>query len=277
MLSNLLGLYKIRLILIKWFYSKILSKKCGVEIPWSGKEGEKTNCYVLYLGDEEDRLSYLIESIDFEKNEIHVKSVDANACYSITNTINLQILFTHKIRTLHFYKTHKLIYNSLISLFLNYVTKFEMIRVNLTIFCNFLIQSRFNRKAIISHKKIDILQTILNKYLDQKIIHDYTQNEEGISVFDLMTALNTERWLDHPEGKKKKAELGLYLESLVDSGDLNKNGRGYYYIIKGKALQTIEHYETEERRHNDSVNTQFYMVILTFIIAWATVLQVVKS
>ena len=92
---------------------------------------------------------------------------------------------------------------------------------------------------------------------------------EGINLIDLMTKLYSINWIDHPEGGEQREKLRLYLDSLVDSGDLTKSNLIYY--VNSKAIMTIAKYEEEERRHMDIVKLQKKMVIINRFLVLLTI------
>ncbi len=75
----------------------------------------------------------------------------------------------------------------------------------------------------------------------------------------------------HPSAYEQQNRLELYLDSLVESGDLRKVNREY--VVTGKAISTIEKYEEEERRHTEAVKLQKRMVLLTILIAFVAIVQ----
>jgi hypothetical protein len=262
---------------LKWLLPRLLSKKCGKVVRMSGEEEKKVNCYLISIANENGEFVHQVSGIDIAENKLYVQSLDCNTqTYSISETLNLEIIFSNKITVAHFYKRHPRTYNSLFSLFFNYMTKYTLIKVNLNILWNYFIQSRFNRKELLVHKGMDLLRFMLENQLDQSTDSPTCQTAGGISIFDLMTQLHSSRWLNHPNRNRKQCEIKLYLESLVDTGDLKTDTSGYHYLVTGKALQTIQQYEEEERRHNDSVKVQKGIFYLTFFIALAALIQAIK-
>lgn len=93
----------------------------------------------------------------------------------------------------------------------------------------------------------------------------------GVNSMDLMTELYSLRWVLHPEGEDQEYKLGLYLESLVSSGDLVKTGSEF--VVASHAILTLEKYEEEERRHRDNLRLQKGMIFLTLLIALLALIQ----
>lgn len=91
----------------------------------------------------------------------------------------------------------------------------------------------------------------------------------GVNIIDLMTKLYSINWIDHPEGSEQREKLRLYLDSLVDSGELTKSNISYF--VNSKAIATIAKYEEEERRHMDIVKVQKKMVILNRFLVLLTI------
>ena len=67
------------------------------------------------------------------------------------------------------------------------------------------------------------------------------REHNGIGVIDLMTKLYSIKWVLHPSADEQQNRLELYLDSLVESGDLRKVNTEY--VVTGKAISTIEKYE----------------------------------
>ena len=67
----------------------------------------------------------------------------------------------------------------------------------------------------------------------------------------------------HPSFDILHKKLDLYLESLVESGELKKVNDEF--VVTGNAISTIEKYEEEERRHTEAVKLQRKMFWLTII------------
>lgn len=150
------------------------------------------------------------------------------------------------------------------------MTSYEKLKVYLIFLKDKLFQKKFNRKKFVVHQYVNVLKTILNIQLE----NSENKNYQGISCFDLMCKLHSERWINHPEGNRKKDELQLFLDSFVKSGECEKKGEsGYYYRVTGMAIKTIQEYETEEGKHNDSLVLQKLMGLLTLILTLAALFQ----
>jgi len=64
------------------------------------------------------------------------------------------------------------------------------------------------------------------------------RTHDAISSMGLMTKLYSINWVLHPSKEEQQNKLELYLDSLVESGELRKVN--YDYVVTGKAISTIE-------------------------------------
>jgi len=107
---------------------------------------------------------------------------------------------------------------------------------------------------------MDLLKFMLDDQLDRT--HD------GIESFSLMAKLYSIRLFLHPSWEVQEKKLRLYLDSLVESGELRKVNEEY--VVTGVAISTIEKYEEEERRHVEAVKLQrrmFWLALVALLFA----------
>ena len=97
------------------------------------------------------------------------------------------------------------------------------------------------------------------------------RTHKGIDIFGLMIRLYSYRWMLHPEGQNQEERLSLYLESLIDTGELKKVNDEY--VVTGKAIATIERYEEEVSRHSDSIRLRKIVIALTVAIVLMMIIQ----
>jgi len=131
---------------------------------------------------------------------------------------------------------------------------------------------------LVRKDSIELLKFMLNNQLDQQdpqLRSSVSNSTKGIGLYDLMTKMHTPRWLDHPNSARQKQKLEMHLKSLVRSENLEWDNK-HQYIVTEKALQTIEKYEEDERRHKDIVRVQVIIASLTAIIALITLFQQIR-
>ncbi|UVO54542.1 hypothetical protein [Sphingomonas sp. SUN039] len=136
--------------------------------------------------------------------------------------------------------------------------------------CKLLIERTlsliYSRKLLLRSDQIDVLQT----FIDQ-----FTGQEGGKTVMELMEDTYGLRWAMHPRGMAMYRYNKLLLDSLRDSGELtSENGR---YIATPKAVSKVIQYELEDRRHRDSVAEQKRMAWLTIVLAIIGAVQVYQG
>lgn len=109
----------------------------------------------------------------------------------------------------------------------------------------------------------ELLKILVQNYIDS--------THTGIDIIDLMTKLYSIRWIMHPRGDEVEKKLYLYLDSLVETGELRKVNNEY--VVQGKAIATIENYEETKRRHRDNILVQTIIACITIILAISALVQ----
>lgn len=267
-------------IILHWILPKLLIKKSPQIIPRSGEEGKKADCYTIYLRDKSEKLSYLVEKIDKEKNELSVLRLDKSNTFSVKETLSLSSISTDNMEVTHYYGLFNLNYNNVYDLAFNFVTKYDLAKVKVRIFWDFISQSRFNKRELATKNSLELLNFMVVSQMNENISRSHSWGRpsiEGIDIFSLMTKLYSLRWVSHPYSSQQMRKLELYLESLTESGDLRKDNSKYF--VTGRALKTLEKYEENERRHKDALGIQKRIFWLTLILAIAAVIEahLVKS
>lgn len=235
---------------LEWLLPKLLTKKCcNSEISKSGEEARKVNCCFIYIRNKDGELWHLVKGINIEKREIYVDSINPKTkYYSVPETLFLPDILTKHISVRYYYKGLTILYNSLYSLIFKYLTKYDLARFEAQLLWDWLLQSLFNKRKLKTLNRIELLA-----FLEKDLKNWDNSQSSGISTFDLMTRIYTPRWGRHPDAEKQDQELEMHLESLVLSGDLEKDNQGYRYIVTPKALMTLEKDKEEKRRHQDTL------------------------
>jgi hypothetical protein len=129
-------------------------------------------------------------------------------------------------------------------------------------------QSVFNKKKLVRHERIKILQFIFEKTLiDRNFI---------TSPVMLPAEFHSVRYIHHPQSDEQISYSRLILNSLVASGDLQKRDN-VSYSLAPKALQTLSAYEEDDRRHRDMLRQQRALNLLTCALIGVGLLQVYVS
>lgn len=248
-----------KIILYKWLLPKLIGKACESRIPRSGEEGEKVNCYVVAL-DHEGSPYFVVTG--YENGILMGLTWDGNS-YANEHSIELSELEEFEFHVTHFYGLSDVRYSSIYDIAWNYVTKLIYIKIHIYRAISSISQYFFNKKKLVTKKRMELIQFMLDDQIDRDHV--------GIGIIDLLTKLYSIRWVLHPSGDDQQRKLEIYLDSLVESGELRKVN--HEYVVTGKAISTIERYEEEERRHIEAVKLQRRMVLLTFILVVVGLLQ----
>lgn len=243
----------------KWLLPKVISRSCEPRIPRSGKKGEKVNCYVVAL-DRDNKPFFL--ATGFEKGLLNGLSWNGER-YAEECSISISEINNGNLKITHYYGLSEVIYSSLYDLAWNYLFKVAYLKIHLYRYITSAHQYFFNKKKLVTRKRMELIQFMMNDQLDR--VHN------GIGVIDLMTKLYSIKWVLHPSAEEQQSRLELYLDSLVESGELRKVN--IEYVVTGKAISTIEKYEEEERRHIEAVKLQKKMVSLTILIVFLAIVQ----
>lgn len=120
----------------------------------------------------------------------------------------------------------------------------------------------YNRRRIVLGQRLELLTFMIEQAAEGKGTFD---------SLDLMTDMHTIRWITHPNGESVRSRLELYLDSLVDTGELKKtNGN---YCLTGHALSLVEERSEQERKHKQGIRIQWLIAVLTFVTALLTIVQ----
>lgn len=245
--------------LLKWLLPKLVSRTCESRIPRSGDAGAKVNCFEVAL-DRDEQPFFLATGYE---NSV-IKGLKWNGQrYEEECSLSIDDLKEGKLRVTHYYGLSEVIYFSVYDLVWNYLSRLVYLKILMYRYINSAHQYFFNKKKLVTKKRMELLQFMMNDQLDRE--------HNSIGLIELMTKLYSVKWVLHPHKNEQKNKLELYLESLVDSGEIRKLNNEY--VVTGKAISTIEKYEEEERRHTEAVKLQKRMVFLTILLAFIAIVQ----
>ena len=232
---------------------RIVARLCESRIPRSGAKGAAVNCYVLSLDDGDS--PYFVAT-GFEKDTLIGLKWDG-ASYADHHQVLLRDIGHWTLRITHFYGLAEVTFDSIVDFAWQYATKLVYLKICLHRHLDSAHQYLFNKKKLITKRRMDLLRFMMEDQLDR--------SHSGIRITALMAKLYTMRLFLHPSWELQERKVELYLESLLHSGELRKvNGE---YVVSGAALNTLETYEEEERRHTEAVKLQARMFWLAVIAA----------
>lgn len=238
---------------------KLIAKACMPTIPRSGTEGDKVNCFRVALDRNE---SPFFVAKEYAEHTLLGLEWDGSS-YTKELCLELSELDIGKLNVTHYYGLSEIRYDNIYDIVLQHITKFIYFKIRLYRFINVTYKYFFNKKKLVTKKRMELIQFMMNDQLDR--VH------EGITSIDLMTKLYSISWILHPSGDEQHKKLELYLDSLIRSEDLQKVNDEY--IVTGKAISTIEKYEEDERRHTEAVKLQRKIVVLNIFLLLVAIVQ----
>jgi hypothetical protein len=251
--------------LYQWQLEIILKKKCKYPIVndengITDAEGKKLNCYDVAI-DKDTEPFFYVEKVQDDK--LVGRLWNGTTYNSQESSISIDSIADYRFSITHRYGYSTVRYATIYGYLISKLTYWPYIRIDILTWLDRHYQYLFNKKRIVTKKRIEVLKAILNHYFES--------THSGINIIDLMVRLYSIRWVLHPGSDDETKKIQLYLDSLIVSGDIQKVNEEY--VVLGKALTTIEQYEREERNHVGAVKLQRRMFYLTFILAIAAVVQ----
>lgn len=239
---------------------KLAKKKCEGMIPRSGYKGKAVNCYSMIVY-KDDNPYLLIKDVSGD-GECSVLEWNGNR-FDIPEVKDICEVMDNELKITHYYGLFDVSFGGIYKCALHRFLRIVYVRIFFHRMADAMNQFFFNRKSFASKNRVELLIFMLGEQVGR--------THKGISSFSLMTKLYTERWVLHPERDVQQQLLDIYLESLVKSGDVEIINDEY--VVKGEAVQTIEQYQDDERRHIDSVRIAKLMVVLTVLIVLLAIFQ----
>jgi hypothetical protein len=227
-------------------------------IPRSGDAGATVDCYTT-------------RAIRSEDEHLIVQSADGEICnclewdgnrYSIQSHIKFVDLLAYQFEFTHFYGLTTITYSGWLDLALGRIFRLPYIKSKIFSVYQNISQNLYNRRKFVTKQRIDLLKAILFAQLD---------GQDALSSLSVMSLIHTDRWYFHPNHENEHHRVKFYLNKLVETKDLVKNGIDYQ--ITGQGVAAIELYEEQERKHGESISAQRRMFMLTIVIALLTLVQ----
>lgn len=238
--------------------TRALSRPGEARIPRSGKKGAAVNCFTTYVDKGDDPHLW---AQGLNAGVLSCLEWDGSS-FSIPSKLPLASFELNEFKITHYYGLAEISHIGLCDFALSQVTKWPYIRIHTARALSSIDQYWFNKKKLITKERKGLLKFLVNEALEGTPEH---------KLLDLMTTLYSIKWFSHPQGKQARGRLEFYLDSLVETGELQKNN--YKYVVTGKALQAIEEYEEQERKHTENVKMQWRAFWLAAAVAALTVVQ----
>ena len=238
--------------LYRYWLPKILARRCPSVISRSGEKGEAVNCFSVAI-DKGDDPYLLVE--DYDGDSITASEWDGKK-YSKRTSFPVEDILDKNLQITHYYGLAEIIYSSIYDFSFHRVTGWEYLKVHSYWSSRKLGQFAFNHRRLLTKKRMEMLRLLIEDHLERR--------HKGIGSMELMTKLYSIKWVLHPRSSYQHQKVKLYLDSLVETGEVRKADSKY--VVTGKAISTLERFEEEEKRHRQSAYLQAIIVILTLLI-----------
>lgn len=248
--------------LIRRVLRHVLSRQCENEIPRTGHKAKDVNCFVVRV-DKKGKPDVLLDAINGDT--IKARSWDGGR-FSIETMENVDKFVDAEIEIVHFYGLNTIRFNGLWDFLWHHWTRFIYLKINLQRLWEVVAQFLFNRRNLTSQRRVNVLRLLVENRLSGNI--------EGLTYFDVMTKIYSERWINHPAHDSRSSEIEFHLESLCESGDALKERGKITYVARPKSLMTLEQLDEQDRRHGELWRLQFVLVFLTAVMAVAAIVQI---
>ncbi|MDT1012817.1 hypothetical protein RMN64_15485 [Plesiomonas shigelloides] len=237
-----------------WALKKAFKKVGPTRIPMSSPECEKNNFYSTRI--KLDGVSALVRELNENTVKVLKYNSETNTC-DINLDINIINIDANTIEITYYLHNYHTTYTGINSFIFHCLSRKDYLKFKSMRALNKVSQFLFNRKKLQLKPRYDLLD-----YL----IENYGVCNKEFSLISLTSDIYSLRFFWHPDRENCQNKIRMYIDSFVESGEISKIER-MQYKVNGKAIVTLEKYQTEERRHKDSVKLQYSMVILTLILA----------
>ncbi|MDH0141144.1 hypothetical protein [Aquipseudomonas alcaligenes] len=133
-------------------------------------------------------------------------------------------------------------------------------------------QGVFNSKELVMYERMELLRWMVNRSIDDRGV--------ALSALSIATELNSNRWFFHPGRRRHQNYIGLMLESLESSGDLQRDNHGLFKVSP-QALASLDEYERAAQSHSDSISvarTANRLALLVLIVtAIGVIIEALKA
>jgi hypothetical protein len=254
--------------MINWL-EKILLKRflrhsCHT-VPVCGSERKGIKCYRVHLKNRADEYLLYVQEMSskgfsgtYRNGQDYENAYSACVPFSCMSDVSVEIqrLIDHREFT----------YQGIFKCALYDLTCLNRIPVVIDAIGQFF----FNRRDFALKERTKVLKLLVERYFENP---DATFGE-----FNLVEMLHGHRWSYHPNSWGLRANARLILESLHESGELERVENNQpkiiaRYKLTGKALTTLETYEREAIRHEQIISQSRDMKWLTFSLVVVGIIQ----
>jgi hypothetical protein len=215
--------------------------------------------FFIYLHDDDGKKRFIVQSLDNE-GVTGLWFDDPNQPGEQRKLTNAE-LASMDVSFLHIYGKARFSYTTAWSFFRALGTFYPVREV----YRDRIEQRRFNRMELVRADRMRLLEHFLRKTVEKPDYHS--------SVVALMAGLYTLRLMDHPRYDETEQYYELLLNSLVQSGELQRNGASY--SMTDRTIPTLEHLQGQKERHDDNIKQQHRIGWLTAVLICVAIIQAV--
>ncbi len=239
---------------------RVFMKPCPNVIPGIDDKAKSRNCFAAFVNTDDGKPYLLLDSLDGDLIKCH--RWDSHA-FSEATEERVHNLVDSELSIFHYYGLDTIEFRGAWNFFWHRYTAFDYIRIGARQAWQASSQFLFNTRSLPSQRRLKILRLLVSSRL--------SGNTEGLTSWDVMTELYSMRWFKHPASETRSSEVEFQLESFLDSGELKKSGSSYE--ATPKSLVILDQVDEQDRRHREAFRLQACLVILTFILALAAIIQ----
>lgn len=242
-----------------WALKKACKKIAPNRIAMSGEECESNDFYSsrIKLGE----VSALIRGLDSDILQLLKYNPETEIC-DIEDEININEVDFNKVEIRYYLHSYYTSYVGINPFIFNCITKKDYVKIKLKRAFNSVSQSLFNHRELQIKPRYELLSYLIN---------NYGISRSEFSITSLMSGIYSLRSFGHPDRETCQSKLRMYIDSFIESGEVSNTQSGFK--VNGKAIVTLELFQTEERHHKDSVRLQYGMIILTLFLAMFAAVQ----
>ncbi len=249
---------------------KILKRIISTKCPDSFCNRKNIKCYAVLLKSKTDKCLLYVDKINSNgfsgthRKDQNSESYPASVPFSLMDGVSIEII--RYIGFSHF--TYPSVFQCVLYDW-TYGNRLHIMRKKLSIMRDKMAQFLFNRRDLALKEKINVLDVLVEKYIENSSV--------SFSEENLLDIIHSPRWSRHPDSAKQLAYARIILNSLIESGELQEDkdtlSAEYLYKLTGKALTTLETYNREKKRHDQIRNLTFALVVVGIIQAIAGFIQ----
>lgn len=235
--------------LLNKYLHVILGKPCPSRIPRSGEDGKKIDCLMAHRFSDEGDLVFI--SIEAEK--VYALEYDGDS-YSIERVVKLDEIDASSLTISYYRGLWNIEYRGIWAFFRGYVLGLTAAEIRAKEFASGVKQWLFNRRTLVVDKRLSVLREVLEAAV---------AGSKDISAMMLVGRKHGLKAYLHPGFRDHVSEFQFYLDGLADTGELKR--QNMYFFPTGKAIQTIEESEEQDRKHKANFRIQGILAVIALL------------